>query len=74
MPLSIDKPALVLLLVPCQVDTIALLFVVLILSLVENAISVVINPETMHFVILPLTFVVASIGKLVDSEAIQLVV
>ena len=74
VPLTIDKPALVLFLVSSKIDTEALLFVVFILSLVDDAISVVIYPKTMHFVVFPLTSVDTSISKMVDSEALQLIV
>ena len=70
MPLAIDKPAFVLFLVSPKVDAEALLLVVLILSLVDDAISVVVYPNTMHFVVFPLTFVDTPIGKMVDSQAV----
>ena len=74
MPLTIDKPALVLFLIPSKKDTEATLFIVFILSLVDDAASMVEYSDTMHHIILPLTFIDSPISKIVDTESIKLIV
>ena len=72
--LTIDKPALVLFLISPKKDAETSLFVFFILSLVDDAITVVEYPDTMHFIVFPLTFIDAPISKMVDSKAIELIV
>lgn len=68
MLLTIEKPAFVLFLIFSKIDAETLLFVIFILSLVDDTIAVIIYANTMHFVFLPLTFVNTPVSKMVDPE------